>query len=532
MVVLSAAIVTTGKTLIARQFVEMTRLRVEGLIGAFQKLVDVGRDHTFIETETVRYVYQPMEALHLVMVTNKSSNILEDLETLRLLGRVLQDCCSTQVNEEVVLKNAMDIVFAFDEVVSFGHRESVTLSQIKSYTEMDSHEEKLHQMIEQSKINEAKEMAKKKQMELKQQRKEGGGAVMEGFGSDGKADAAPGGGGGGPGDGDSMSFGSSAPRSGPSMGMVQAQMGAAAEISAWTPSMNADTQQTINVKSGPKKGMLLGKKKPADIFGGMGGDAAPEPMEEAVQEAAAPAAPAFNPLADPIKVEIKEKVAADLEVEGGLNGEATCNGSFEVTVLDPAKAALACFKLAPCRPDFKYKVHPSLNKASHAQHLLEVRQGVAAFPTGGCLKWQHKTGDDGFLPVSLACWPTPTGEGTEIVLELELTDQSAVLENVTISFPVSAGARPNVESASPGEAGFRDNQVIWYIPVFDASEGSGTLQFKANADAASMLPGLFEATQSTTRCPMEILECYHQASKDAISFACEKRVQYELKIGA
>jgi len=42
----------------------------------------------------------------------------------------------------------------------------------------------------------------------------------------------------------------------------------------------------------------------------------------------------------------------------------------------------------------------------------------------------------------------------------------------------------------------------------------------------------FVATQSSTKCPMDILECYHQSSKDALSFACEKRVAYELKIGA
>merc|ERR1740120_34917 len=150
----------------------MTRLRIEGLISAFQKLVDTGKDHTFIETETVRYVYQPIEAMQLVLVTNKSSNILEDIETLRLMAKVVQDCCQIQVNEELVLKSALDIVFAFDEVISFGHRESVTLSQIKTYTEMDSHEEKLNQMIQQSKINEAKEMAKKKEKEMSAKRKE------------------------------------------------------------------------------------------------------------------------------------------------------------------------------------------------------------------------------------------------------------------------------------------------------------------------------------------------------------------------
>merc|ERR1719160_460374 len=111
-----------------------------------------------------------MESLYLLLITNKSSNILEDLETLQVLAKVVQDSCQIQVNEELVLKHAFDIIFSFDEVISFGHRESVTLSQIKTYTEMDSHEEKLHQMIEQSKINEAKEAAKKKELELAKMR--------------------------------------------------------------------------------------------------------------------------------------------------------------------------------------------------------------------------------------------------------------------------------------------------------------------------------------------------------------------------
>lgn len=54
MVVLSVAIVTKSKTLIARQFVDVTRIRMEGLLNTFPKLLDPSKDHTFIETETVR----------------------------------------------------------------------------------------------------------------------------------------------------------------------------------------------------------------------------------------------------------------------------------------------------------------------------------------------------------------------------------------------------------------------------------------------------------------------------------------------
>ena len=49
--------------LVSRQFVDMSRIRIVGLLAVFPKLVGFGKQHTYVEIENMRYVYQPIEVL-------------------------------------------------------------------------------------------------------------------------------------------------------------------------------------------------------------------------------------------------------------------------------------------------------------------------------------------------------------------------------------------------------------------------------------------------------------------------------------
>lgn len=96
------------------------------------------------------------------------------------------------MDEKEILENAFNLLFAFDEIVALGYRESVNLAQIKTFVEMDSHEEKVYQAVRQTQEREAKQKMREKAKELQRQRMESvkrgigrnySGGGNEGFGS-------------------------------------------------------------------------------------------------------------------------------------------------------------------------------------------------------------------------------------------------------------------------------------------------------------------------------------------------------------
>lgn len=76
------------------------------------------------------------------------------------------------MDEKDISENAFNLIFAFDEIVALGYRESVNLAQIKTFVEMDSHEEKVYLAVRQTQEREAKQKMREKAKELQRQRLE------------------------------------------------------------------------------------------------------------------------------------------------------------------------------------------------------------------------------------------------------------------------------------------------------------------------------------------------------------------------
>lgn len=171
MAVIATSICTqTGKPLLSRLFRDLSKDKIASFLANFPSLLSKSESqNTTVEDENVRYVYQSVEECYIVLLTTKQSNILEDIETLHLFVNVVSHMLR-RVDERGVFENAFELLSAFDEIVSMGYKEKLSVLQIQTFLEMESHEEKIQEIIEKNKELEAAEERRRRAKEI--QRKE------------------------------------------------------------------------------------------------------------------------------------------------------------------------------------------------------------------------------------------------------------------------------------------------------------------------------------------------------------------------
>ncbi|KAF5352791.1 hypothetical protein D9756_006205 [Leucocoprinus leucothites] len=488
MVVLAASICTKGgKPVISRQFRDMTRARIESLLASFPKLIPTNTQHTSVETADVRFVYQPLEDLYILLITNKASNILQDIDTLHLFARVVSDMCRS-ADEREILKNAFELLGAFDEIVSMGYKENVNLMQVRSVLEMESHEEKIQEIIARNKEAEAKEELKRRAKQLEMQRREQQRRTAAGGGGSGYL-------------GGGMSGYAAVPRF------------EAPETISHTPSHVSSTAANTPARTPAFKssGMKLGAKKTrqAELLDALGGDvlasgvgvelsAPPTPavLEQPTQQKANDGRGSLPEVAkENVHILIKEQLSLQLLRDGGVQSM-ELKGDMNLQIADPVYAQIR-IALAPPTTDFggknlQFKQHPNVAKFGPGkERIIALKDSSRSFPVDqslAVLRWRYAGTDESNVPLSINCWPTPSNDGTvEVSIEYELENESISLYDTVISIPLPDGSYPTVSSHS-GEWSLdpSSHSISWSIPHITAEDDSksGSLIFTVGGDDA------------------------------------------------
>ncbi|XP_048839286.1 coatomer subunit delta-like [Brienomyrus brachyistius] len=500
MVLLAAAVCTkAGKAIVSRQFVEMTRTRIEGLLAAFPKLMNTGKQHTFVETESVRYVYQPLEKLYMVLITTKNSNILEDLETLRLFSRVIPEYCRV-LEESEISEHCFDVIFAFDEIVALGYRENVNLAQIRTFTEMDSHEEKVFRAVRETQEREAKAEMRRKAKELQQARRdaERSGKKAPGFGG----------------------FGSS--------GMTGANAGSIITDTLIEPEKPKVTPAPMR-PTGPSKALKLGARgKEVDDFvdklKSEGENIITPGTGRKLSEASKVLAAPVN--TESVHMRVEEKISLTCGRDGGVQNMEIL-GMITLRVSDEKNGRIRLQVSNNDKKGMQLQTHPNVDKKLFtAESVIGLKNPDKSFPLHsdvGVLKWRLQTTDESLIPLTINCWPSESGTGCDVNIEYELQEEGLELNDIVIAIPVPSGVGAPVIGDLDGEYRHdsRRNILEWCLPVIDIKNKTGSLEFSVAGQPGDFFPINVSFVSKANYCDIQVSKVSQVDGDSPVRFSIE-----------
>jgi len=422
----------------------------------------------------------------------------EDLETLRLFSRVIPEYCRN-MDEKDILDNSFNLIFAFDEIVALGYRESVNLAQIRTFVEMDSHEEKVYNAVRETQMREAKNKMREKAKELQRQKLESG---KKG----GKVGSAGGGG-----------------------------MSGMGGMGGFTPSMTSDMtpaeppRPAYNppVKTANKAMKLGGKSKDVDSF-----------VDQLAQEGVTVTsniAPSKTGLSKPssapqiatesVHVTLEEKIILSAGRDGGLQNMELL-GLLTLKVSEESVGRIKMFLQNTDNKSIQLQTHPNIDKdLFRSKCVIGLKNPAKPFPlnTGvGVLKWRLQTTDESCIPLSINCWPSDNGQGgCDVNIEFELENTELELNDVTIAIPLphGSGAPSIAECEGDYSHDTRRQQLLWQHTIIDSNNKSGSMEFSCGGSPDDFFPVTVSFTSSKSYSGIQVLDCAGVDAGEPVKFS-------------
>ncbi|RHN82500.1 putative coatomer delta subunit, Mu domain-containing protein [Medicago truncatula] len=273
---------------------------------------------------------------------------------------------------------------------------------------MESHEEKLYKLVQQSKVNETKDLMKRKASEIDKSKIEknrgdkgcfgpltsmGSGRIENSF-SD-------------------MSISST----GTGFGLTTT------DVDSF--STKPKGRPTASATAPPKGlGMKLGKSQKTNQFL-ESLKAEGEVILEVVQPKLGQSRTAAPPLTDPVTLTVEEKLNVTLKRDGGVSNFHV-QGQLSLQILNQEDGHIQVQVQTGDNQAISFKTHPNTNKELFAnEYILGLKDPSRPFPTGqasdaagvGLLKWRMKSTDESMVPLTINCWPSSSGNETYVSIE-------------------------------------------------------------------------------------------------------------------
>lgn len=447
-----------GKLLYSRNYTAtLTQNLIEDFAFGLQSAFLKNNQHIFLTYGAHRLVYLPVENCLLVLVTDATSNIVEDVESIGRIKEVVVGLADKRLSEEIIFDNYVDLTMAFDEMVNLNSRILFTKSQISTLLLMESANEKIQQKILEEKaqqtmkkneaeirqierVKKVKEMIREEVNEIDRQVKELAGDLTA----------------------------SDEPK----------------------PKPKAEQKQSV---APGKKGMQLGKStrgKPTNDR-----SKADKQIDEAARQSIEePVAPVkFNPLQDEVKLLLEERLSGVIDSNGDVK-RMDLKGALNILVENEAlERFVVQTENFEDSKAVSVKLPPNFDKAAwgNGQLLLKPKSAPLAKKTvvetvkyGLATPLTAETS-----PFKLSFWFS----GNQFSSEMEFNASQQAFKTLTnievrfkklISFDFEVGETENSEGVTANRS------LVWRVPVLDRKTNMASLivNFEENITESSVLP--------------------------------------------
>ena len=303
---------------------------------------------------------------------------------------------------------------------------------------MESHEEKLLAMVQESKMNQAKEIMKQKEKEIKSQQ-----PAASGFGFFSSLFSTV--------SQTVRSIDSAATKPAASR-PVESYVDTRATAPMRYASLSSLTHSEPTSTPSLGRGMQLSGAKKDSLSVGPPRLLHPQNLmreDHLVVPSTTKKAAAAPVSSSAVDVKIEEELTVKLSRDG-LIETADVKGTLSVRANAP-EASRVLIRLSDfAASGFQLQLHPTIARSFLNDHVLTLKQADRGFPVDSSvsvLRWRQPNGGDALVPLSVTCWPEVLEDGCNVNVEYTLNREVLpALSNVRICIPLPAGASPEILS--------------------------------------------------------------------------------------